>query len=386
MKNLSQEILKNAAKFAQEEQIPLIRQINSIAHPNAIRLWLWELPYEVDDKILEIIKNPKEEYFRYAPNAWIIPLRRSVALNYWNEYNEENVVITIWVQEAMFIVLSILKKLWAKKILIPEIYFWIYKKIPSELWLEIETFALDSHFKPNFENLENKLNSFNPEIIIINSPCNPTWTIYSKEDNKKLAEIFLKNRNPIVISDEIYNKLTFNEEFETFFNYYENTIVVDWISKSWASAGLRVWWIFNWNKDLSKLFIWIWTTIKSSTPTLNQYAAMPIVNWETKNSIDSYKEKLKINSLVVEKYLNELWIVFNSSQWWFYMFPDIKDFVWDDSEDFCRFAAKNENWVVVIPWKAFWKPTNVRISFASDKIEEWMKRFSMLLSEFKTKR
>ena len=64
----------------------------------------------------------------------------------------------------------------------------------------------------------------------------------------------------------------------------------------------------------------------------------------------------------------------NESHWWFYNFLNVSEFVWEDSEDFCRFAAKSENWVVVIPWKAFWKPDHIRISFASDRIEEWAQR------------
>lgn len=367
-------------------KIPIIREINSIAHPNAIRLWLGELPFPIDRKILDVVLlDPKPEYFRYCPNAWVIEVRKEIAKNYNSNSDENNVLVTIWVQEAMYISLLTLKELWLNKVLIPEISFWIYSKIPTELWMKISRFKLNPDFSIDIKEFEKTIKEMKPEIIILNSPANPTWYIYSETEIKKIVEILKRNWAPFVISDDIYSKLSFKRDFTSIHDKYENTIVVDWISKSWASAWLRVGWIYSKNKWIIKICSWKSTTIISSPPTLNQYMALPVIKWETETSILSYKDVLEHNFDIVKKYLSTLNVTIQESMWWFYSFPEVSHYTWNDTEEFCRYAAKDEEWVVVIPWKAFWKPKHIRISFASDKIEEWMKRLIKLLQKYNIK-
>ena len=124
----------------------------------------------------------------------------------------------------------------------------------------------------------------------------------------------------------------------------------------------------------------------SSPPTINQYAALPIVKWETQQTIDRYKKVLDSNFQIVKESLESSWIKVSDSMGWFYSFPNVSSYTWNDTEDFCKFAAAREDWVVVIPWKAFWRSTNIRISFATseENIIEWMKRLGNLLKEYKT--
>lgn len=378
-------VLDNISKLASETKPPIIRQINALAHKNAIRLWLWELPFSVAPEIKEVFRNLRDEDYRYWPNAWLTPLREAVSKKYNPNWTTENSLITIWVQEAVEVSLSALRKAWAKKVMIPEINFWIYKKNPTELWFSVLTFKLNEDFSIDLEAFEKQVASERPDVIIINSPGNPTWYIYSEEEMLAISKILSKYWNPFVISDDIYSELAYWREFTPIYDKYKNTIVVDWISKSWAAAWLRVWWIYCENKEFITVCVWESTRMISNPPTPTQLAALPVVKWETQETIDWYKNILSSNSQIVRKSLQDLWIEVSDSMGWFYSFPNVSNYTWNDTEDFCKFAASREDWVVVIPWKAFWRPTNIRISFATseENIVEWMKRLSILLKEYK---
>lgn len=385
MRDFSKKVSELAHEKQGQAKPPLIRQINQIAHPTSIRLWLWELPFEVSQKVLDVVRNPKPEYFRYCPNAWVVELRKMIASDYWN-FDENNVVITTWVQEAMYITLWVLASLWAKKVMIPETFFWIYKSIPDEFNLEVWTYPIWDVYCLDRDWFENAISAFKPDIVIFNSPQNPTWYVLSEEELEIVSKLMGENWNPIAIADDIYSKLAFGKKHNRLHDAYKNTVTLDWISKSWAAAWLRVWWIFSRNPELVWLFMAKWTIIKSSPATLNQYAALPIVSWETDEDIFEYNLKLRANFKILKDIFNEAWIEIQESLWWFYSFIDVSKFCWKDSEEFCRLAAKTINWVVVIPWKAFWKPTHIRVSFASKEISTWAHRLLDFLYLFRDSR
>lgn len=395
-RNVSWEILWSADELSGKVLIPLIRQMNQIAHKNALRMGLWELPYEPAPEIMDVLRNSTWKDLRYWPNAWLVELRKAIANEFWSHFDENNVTVTIWVQQAVNVVCEVLKQCWAKKILVPSTYFWIYRSIPTKIWLEIWTFDFWENFRPDMQEFEQMIKIFQPDVVILNSPCNPTWIVFTDQEYSELADILSRNWNPIVISDEIYGKLVFwVDKPDSFFNYYGNTVVVDWISKSGAAAWVRVWWVFTENKSLSTLITKASTMQISSPPKFNQLMALQVVLWNTESTIDIYKQRLKDNYQVVIDYLERLneefkerfWVEkcvkYTRSEWWFYCFVNVSSFAWSDSEEFCKWAAQREDWVVVIPWKAFWNSPYVRISFATDNIDEWMRRFVNCLKEYR---
>lgn len=395
LRNVAWEILWIAEQLSSNALIPLIRQMNQLSHKDAIRMWLWELPFAPAPEIMDILRNLEWKDLRYWPNAWLVELRKAIANEFWDNFDENNVTVTIWVQQAVYLACEVLKQCWAKKILVPSTYFWIYKSIPTKIWLEIWLFDFWVDSRPDMDSLRYSIETFSPDIVILNSPCNPTWIVFSEQECIDISKILSESWNPFVVSDEIYRKLTFWEiEPKSFFTYYWNTIVVDWISKSWAAAWARVWWLFTSDKNISTLISKASTTMISSPPKLNQLMALQVVSWNTESTIELYRKKLKDNYQIVVEYLEKfnrqkkerLWfedcVKYTKSEWWFYCFIDISYIAWPDSEQFCKWSAQRENWVVVIPWKAFWKPTCVRLSFAVENIEEWMKAFIRCLNSY----
>ncbi len=290
-------------------------------------------------------------------------------------YTLDNIIVTIGVQNAIYATVKTLSKLGANRVLIPEINFGIYKKIPNEFNLEVVTYKLTDDYGIDLSALNVQIDD--DDIFILNTPANPTGRVLTSIEQKELAKVLEKKLTKgYVISDEIYPKLIYDGEPAVSFSaFYDRTIVVNGISKSGAVAGLRVGWVITRNQQLAKAIVSNNATVISAPPTANQYAAIPVVRGETQNTIDKYNLTLKMNRDIVMSILKQHSISFIKPTGSFYLFAEMKPFVGNDSKDFCINTAKKRDGVVVIPGVAFGAPSKIRISLATNMIEEGIKRF-----------
>nr|WP_321452792.1 pyridoxal phosphate-dependent aminotransferase [uncultured Carboxylicivirga sp.] len=369
--------------------LPAIRQVNMAKHATGISLGLGELKgFEVDGKIKQAMAESWEKSAAcYTQNAGLPQLRQVVAERQQKvdgfAYRSDHVIITIGVQNAVYSSVKTLAKLGAKRILIPSIHFGIYKKIPAEFGLEVLTYPLKEDFGIDLLALESMLKK--DDVMILNSPSNPTGRVYSYEELNELSEL-LNNKltEGYVISDEIYGQLVYEGEgFTSFSKYFNRTIVVDGISKSGAVAGLRVGWVITRNEKLAKAITSNNATVISTPPTPNQWAAIPIVNGETQLTIQHYNEVLLENRNKVVAFLNKMKIPFNAPRGSFYIFPKVSGILRDQVKEFCIQTAGQVNGVVVIPGEAFGAPEYLRISLASFELEEGLVRLEKALKEWK---
>lgn len=368
--------------------LPAIREVNLSKHPSGISLGLGELKnFQPDNKVFEAMQASWEKGgTSYCPNAGVPQLRVAVAERQKKqdgfEYTQGHVVITIGVQNAVYTTIRTLHKLGARRILIPEIHFGIYKKIPMEFGMEVACYALSDDFSVDLEALKQQIRP--DDIVLLNSPSNPTGRVYSADEQKQLGQLFSeKLTEGYVISDEIYGSLVYDGEPHTSFSKFLNrTIVVDGISKSGAVAGLRVGWIITQNEILAKAFTSNNATIISAPPSANQFAAIPVVKGETEATIQSYNEVLKTNRDRAEATLTRLKIPFVSPRGSFYIFPKLQPVLGDKVKAFCLETARAEHGVVLIPGVAFGAPDYIRISLATDEMEEGMQRFEEALTSF----
>lgn len=364
-----------------EFPLPAIREVNLALHPTGVSLGLGELrDFTPDKKIIEALtKSLNEGGVNYCSNGGLMELREAVADAQKKEdgysYDADNVVITIGVQNAIYATIKTLAKLGAKRVLIPEVNFGIYKKIPAEFGLEVITYKLTADH--GIDTYWLSRNVSHNDILILNSPANPTGRVLSSIEMKNISDV-LQNRltSGYVISDEIYGKLIYEGENPgSFSKYFDRTIMVNGISKSGAVAGLRVGWAVTRNKALARAIVSNNASIISAPPTANQYAAIPIVRGETASTIERYNQHLKQNRDKVMAYLDELKIPYVKPTGSFYLFAGLDKVIKGDVKDFCITTAKKKNGVVVIPGIAFGDSGKVRISLAVSDIDEGMQRF-----------
>lgn len=367
--------------------LPAIRQVNMSKHKTAISLGLGELKdFKVDSKIIKSLSDSLlTNGTNYTNNAGLPELREKIATNQQKtdgyDYKLENIVITIGVQNAIYVTIKTLAKLGAKRVLIPEINFGIYKKIPAEFNLEVITYKLTNNFGIDVKELSSIIKE--DDIIIINSPSNPTGRVFTDEEQKQLGNLLsAKLTKGYAISDEIYSSLVYDGEPSiSLSKYFNRTIIVDGISKSAAAAGLRAGWVITRNEKLASAITSNNAVILSCPPTANQYAAIPVVKGETLETITSYNQTLKTNRDIVVNELVKANIPFILPKGSFYIFPKIEHLINIPVKEFCIKTAQNENGVVVIPGEAFGAKSHIRISLASMQIKEGVLRFIKAIKE-----
>jgi len=367
--------------------LPAIREVNMAKHPTGISLGLGELKeFDVDHQIIEAIsKSLSGNGTSYTQNGGLPQLCEAVAEAHSGKTGitctASQVVITIGVQNALYTTIKTLANLGAKRILIPEIHFGVYKKIPSDFNLEVTTYPLTTDFGINLNTLSEILR--NDDIIILNTPANPTGRVLTTHELTELANLLNKKlNNGYVISDEIYNELVYDgEASQCFARFFNRTIVVDGISKSAAAAGLRVGWVITPSANLAQAITSNNATIISSPPTANQYGAIPVVKGFTVESINNYNRILKDNCELACSILKQNNISFIKPRGSFYLFPNLQSQLGSDTKTFCIETAKEKNGVVVIPGSAFGAPSYIRISLATNRIEEGMNRLISFLNK-----
>lgn len=366
--------------------LPAIRQVNMARHATAISLGLGELKdFPVDEQVLHAMEQAmRNGGTNYTANAGLPELREAVAKNQQQvdgfAYTTDNVIVTIGVQNALYAVVKTLAKLGAKRILIPEINFGIYRKIPMDFRFEVITYPLTADFGIDLDALATILQT--DDLLLINSPANPTGRIFSGEEQEALAKILeQKLHRGYVISDEIYSQLVYEGELaQSFSKYFERTIVLNGISKSAAAAGLRVGWVVTQNKKLAQAITSNNATVISCPPTINQAGAIPVVEGKTRQSILQYNKVLKENSLIAAELLESHKIPFVKPTGSFYVFPKISHLLPVSVKEFCLQCAQREQGVVVIPGEAFGAPDYIRISLASDQVKVGMMRLLKFLN------
>ncbi len=359
--------------------LPAIREVNQSKHPSSISLGLGELKnFDVDPKIFEALTSHWKSGTSYTQNAGLPELRKAVANKQKAQdgfgYDESNVVISIGVQNAIYTSIRTLQKLGAKRVLIPSIHFGIYLKIPAEFGMEVICYPLNEDFSIDLPALEKLINK--DDILILNSPSNPTGKVFSNQELIDLA-VVLKSKltEGYVIADEIYGALVYEgETFQSFSKFFDRTIVADGISKSGAVAGLRVGWLITRNQQLAKAFTSNNATIISTPPTANQYAALPVVKGETQKTIDTYNQILKANRDKVCSMLDTFGIQYNKPRGSFYIFPKLDEIPAAHVKEFCLSTAAETDGVVVIPGIAFGAAGYIRISLATSEMTEALKR------------
>ncbi|MDE7196558.1 MAG: pyridoxal phosphate-dependent aminotransferase [Helicobacter sp.] len=206
------------------------------------------------------------------------------------------------------------------------------------------------------------------KMLILNSPSNPTGSVYSRDELAALGKV-LEGTNVWVVSDEMYEKLLYEGEFcSTAFaseDLLQRTIVVNGVSKSAAMTGWRMGYCACKDKKLIKLMDNLQGQCTSNINSITQKAAIVALDGRIDSDIESMrKEFCKRRDIVVEGIaaIKGLSVVKPSGA--FYVFVNISK-IESDSVRFCKALLEKEG-VAVVPGSGFGMDGYFRFSFATD--------------------
>ena len=229
-------------------------------------------------------------------------------------------------------------------------------------------------FKITIESLNKALTS-KSKVIILNSPNNPTGTVYSKEELISIAH-FAKTNNLFIISDEIYEKLLYGENDHISIasiseDAYNRTIVINGVSKAYAMTGWRIGYAAG-NTEIIALMSNVQSHTTSNPNSIAQYACVEALNGNQED-VQKMIEQFKIRrDFMVERINSISNLSCIKPEGAFYVMVNISDVlnktidgeIIKDSLDFSAFLLKKEK-VAVIPGIAFGVDNFIRLSYAT---------------------
>ena len=320
------------------------------------RFGFGQSPFQIPEKIVETLKinaHRKE----YLPIQGLPELREKISKYLHRrtgvDYSKDNILITPGSKEAMLL----MHVAFNGEIITPA-PSWVSYEPQAEIgtnkvhWLET---SRENNWFPTANELEKKLKSLGKNknlILILNSPNNPSGTICN--NLKELAKIS-KKYNLIILSDEIYTDLSFDNSYESISKYYPGSTFISGGLSKWCGAGgwrLGFLAVPNSMKDFMKSLKSLASESYSTVNTPTQFAAVEAY----KGNYESYKLKVRgiLNAVGTYVYnnLKSNKVLINPPQGAFYLMPEFRNKKYKTSSKLCE-TILNETGVAMLPGSDF---------------------------------
>ena len=247
--------------------------------------------------------------------------------------------------------------------------------------------GIETDFKITPEQLEQAITP-KTKLVMLNSPNNPSGSMYSKSEYEALAAVLLKHPNIFVLSDEIYEHIHYDEatpfSFAAIPSMYNRTITVNGLAKAFAMTGWRIGYLGG-PEWIAKACTKIQGQVTSGTNCIAQRAAITAVLapvGKIKYMVDEFDFRRK---RIIDLLQDIEGFEVNVPKGAFYVFPDISAFfgkklkgkLIENASDFAMYLLEEAN-VATVTGDAFGCPNNIRISYAAslENIEEAIRRIA----------
>lgn len=295
------------------------------------------------------------------------------------EYKLDGIVISNGAKHSLFNLFQVLIEN-GDEVIIPAPYWVTYPeqvKFSDGVPVFIETDD-STDFKITAEQLKAAITP-KTKILLLNTPSNPTGSVYSKEELLALGEV-LKGTDIIVLSDEMYEKIIYNDKkftaaAEVSSDMFKRTVTINGLSKAVAMTGWRFGYIATPDASLAKAMTKLQGQVTSNINTMTQYAAIPALEGDADETIEMMRVEFEKRKNIAVKSFNEIkGLSTIDPDGAFYLFVNIKE-VTNDSMKFCADLLEQKG-VALVPGLAFGTEGYVRFSFATDlvTIQEGIKR------------
>ena len=340
-----------------------------------------EPDFNTPKNIIEAATRAMEEgKTKYTATSGIVELKEAIARKLHDDnglnYGTKNIIISTGAKQSLAnVFMAILNP--GDEVIIPVPYWVSYPelvKLSDGVPVFIET-KKENDFKVTYDELKSVL-SENTKAIVINSPNNPTGTVYSKKDLEVIAK-FSKENDLIIISDEIYEKLIYGKEEHISIassseDAFKRTVVINGFSKAYAMTGWRIGYAACYNEELIKVMNNVQSHMTSNTNSIAQFAALEALNGDQETIKNMVKEFSLRRELMIELISEIEDLTFIEPKGAFYVMIDVSKVLKKanikGSMEFANLLLKEEN-VVVIPGIAFGEDNFIRLSYATSKEE-----------------
>lgn len=370
------------------------RELRAQGH-DVISLSVGEPDFTPPEFVLDAAKKAIDEgHHYYTPVSGYIELREVVCEKFQRDnglhYTPSQIVVSTGAKQSIInVLLALLDP--GDELIIPAPYWVSYyemAKLCEGVPVLIST-GIETDFKIRPEQLEKAITP-KTRVFIFSSPCNPSGSVYSRDELKALVEVFRKHTDVIIISDEIYEHIHYSRAHTSIAGFpevYEQTVTVNGLSKAFAMTGWRLGYIGG-PEWLAKACDKVQGQTTSGPNAVAQRAAITALKASPERIQYMIKAFKKRRDLVLKLLIDQPGFRSNIPQGAFYVFPNVSElfgktfsgYLIRNSDDLAMFLLEKAH-VAMVGGAAFGDENCLRISYAvsEEKLKEACHRIKYVL-------
>lgn len=364
---------------------------------DVISLSFGEPDFHTPEYVKDAAKKAMDDNFTYyTPVAGYPDLRKAIVKKLKDEnnldYDASQIVVSTGAKQAIAnAVLCLVNP--GEEVIIPTPYWVSYSevvKLAEGKSVFIDT-TVESNFKITAEQLEAAITP-NTKLFMFSSPCNPTGSVYSKEELASLAKVFESHPHVYILSDEIYEHINFiggHESIAQFEAIKDRVVIINGFSKAFAMTGWRIGYTAS-NSEIAAACDKMQGQITSGTCSITQRAGTAAYEGGLE-SVHEMRDAFKKRRGIVYDLLKDInGIKVNLPDGAFYFFPDVTAFFGKsfgdrkigNADDLSLYLLE-EGHVATVGGDSFGDPKSIRLSYAAseEKLKEALKRIKAALDK-----
>jgi len=362
---------------------------------NVISLSLGEPDFNTPEFIKNAAKKAVDDnYNSYPPVDGYSDLKIAISKKFKRDnglnYKPSQIVVSTGAKQSIANVCMVLLNP-NDEVILPAPYWVSYSAISilAEANPVVIPSSIESDFKITAEQMAKAITP-KTKMVIVNSPNNPSGSIYSESEYRAIAEVLEKHPNIYIISDEIYEHINYDNKVFSFASIpemYDRTITINGVAKAFAMTGWRIGYIGG-AEWIAKACNKMQGQITSGANCIAQratIAALEASPEKIKYMVDEFKDRRRIILNLLSKIPG---FKINQPEGSFYVFPDISSFFGktinnkkiNGADDFALLLLEKAH-VATVAGGAFGNPNCIRISYAAsiEEIETAIERIENVL-------
>ena len=362
-----------------------------------ISLSLGEPDFDTPDFIKVAAKKAIDDnYTRYTPVPGYLDLRQAISEKFKRDnnldYAPDQIVVSTGAKQSLAnVILSLIDE--GDEVIIPTPY-WVSYSDQIKLAggkVKFINANVESDFKITPKQLDDAISS-KTKLLIFSTPCNPTGSVYTKDELRDLANVLAKHSNVYIIADEIYEYINFtgrHDSIAQFSEINERVITVNGVSKGYAMTGWRIGYIGA-SKEIAAACEKMQGQFTSGTCSIAQRAALVAIKEDPKVTKPMLEAFLRRRDLVLGLLKEIEGLKCNIPQGAFYVFPDVTSYFGksfgaykiNNSSDMAEYLLM-EGHVAVVAGEAFGDDNCIRFSYATsdEKLKQALSRIKIALDK-----
>jgi aspartate aminotransferase len=395
MNNLLSDRINNLSTSQTLAMAALARELKAQGK-DIISLSLGEPDFNTPDFIKEAAKKAIDEnYSTYSPVDGYVELKDAICRKFKRDnnldYKPANIVVSTGAKQSLYNIAQVMLND-GDEVILPAPYWVSYFeiiKLSGGVPVEVPT-SVETDFKMTAAQLEAAITP-KTKMMWFSSPCNPSGSVYNREELTAISKVLDKYPNIYIVSDEIYEHINFSGTFCSIGSIpglFERTITVNGVAKAFAMTGWRIGYIGA-PEFIAKACTKMQGQVTSGANSIAQRATITAVDAEPKvlnEMVLAFKNR---RNLVVELAKAIPGLKINVPEGAFYLFPDVSSFfgktlrgkLINNADDLSMYLLSEAN-VATVTGDAFGNPNCIRISYATSEelLTEAFKRIAAALA------